>query len=214
MPIPEVSEFQPSPQTATEHTTRKIAGGVREKLRSDSDIEPIAQNERGYSGAPGHRFKMPTLKELLFRESKSERPCLSITPHFGDALLVETKPGTYSVSFRKVQYQPTNNLTALGVLLLGLQHIGIKFGCLGDHSLAMHLMQHALYIMQVHSNDYPHMPVGSRPVPLADRHKWAELAANLAPNAGAAVFVRECIDQALGPYTNLSGEEFCSGGPT
>ena len=129
-------------------------------------------------------------------------------PYAEEAFLIESEPGSYSISFRGVNYIASNDLTALGVLLFGLRPAGFNFRCIGDPTLSMHQMQQAAYILHLHANGDRYLPDGSRRISDADLAKRVESAADLAPTSDAADFVRDCVDAALGPYAYLSDDDF------
>ena len=125
-----------------------------------------------------------------------------------EAFLIETTPGHYAIKFRGVQYRDSTSETALGVLLFGLRPSGFNFRCTTDPAVTMHLMQHAAYILHLHANGDRFMNTGERRISLEDLHRWIALAVDLAPDADSAVFVRQCIDEALGPYAYLGDSEW------
>ena len=128
-------------------------------------------------------------------------------PYKESAFLVETAANTCAVKFRGVHYRETSDITALGVLLFALRPAGLDFR--GKHGLgaAMHLMQHAAYILHLHANNDRHTQTGERRIEGEDLRDWIARAMSLAPDAESAAFVRMCIDQALGPYAYLSDDE-------
>nr|WP_315232436.1 hypothetical protein [uncultured Albidiferax sp.] len=129
-------------------------------------------------------------------------------PHKEEAFLIETTPRRFAIKFRGVQYPESINDTALGVLLFGLRPSGFNFRCINDPAAAMHLMQHVAYILlHLHANGDRFTQTGERRISLEDLHRWTALAVDLAPDADSAVFVRKCIDEALGPYAYLGDSE-------
>ena len=133
-------------------------------------------------------------------------------PYKESAFLVETATNTCAVKFRGVQYRETSDITALGVLLFALRPAGLDFH--GKHGLgaAMHLMQHAAYILHLHANNDRHTQTGERRIEGEDLRGWVARAVELAPDEEGATFVRKCVDEALGPYAYLSDEELRNAG--
>jgi hypothetical protein len=129
-------------------------------------------------------------------------------PYAEEAFLIENEPGSYSISFRGINYLASNDLTALGALLFGLRPCGFNFRCQRDPSVPMHQMHQTAHILHLHANGDRNFPDGSRRISEVDLTKWVESATGLAPTAHAADFVRGCVDAALGPYAHLSDEDF------
>lgn len=125
-----------------------------------------------------------------------------------EAFLIETTPRHYAIKFRGVQYRDSTSETALGVLLFGLRPSGFNFRCINDPAATMHLMQHSAYILHLHANGDRFTKTGERRMSLDDLHRWVAMAVDLAPDAESAVFVRTCLDEALGPYAYLGDSEW------
>ena len=128
-------------------------------------------------------------------------------PYAEEAFFVETEPDMYAIKFRGVQYAATKNLTALGVLLFGLRPAGFNFRCIHDPESAVHLAQHAAYILHLHANGDRHTRSGERRISDEDLRAWIASAIGLAPDADTAAFVLKCLEQALGPWAMYSDAE-------
>ena len=128
-------------------------------------------------------------------------------PYKEEVFLTEPTDDMFAISFRGINYLPTDNATALGVLLFGLRPAGINFKCKSDMAVPMHLAQHAAYILHLHANGDRIMHDGTRRVPLEDLHRWVASAVALAPNAESADWTRKAIDEALGPYAYLDDNQ-------
>lgn len=129
-------------------------------------------------------------------------------PYKEEAFLVETEPDRYAILFRGIAYKSTDDVTALGVLLFGLRPAGFNFRCIGDPSVALHLMQHAAHILHLHANGERYMGDGTPRISLADLHSWVRSAVALAPDPKSAAWTRKVIAEALGPFAYF---EFADG---
>jgi hypothetical protein len=107
-----------------------------------------------------------------------------------------------------VQYRESINDTALGILMFGLRPSGFNVRCSTDPAAAMRWMQRAAYILHLHASGDRFMDTGERRISLDDLHQWVALAVDLTPDADSAVFVHQCIDEALGSYTYLGDSEW------
>lgn len=117
-----------------------------------------------------------------------------------DVLLSEPKPGAYQLKFKGICYKPTNNPTAVGVLLFGLRPKGIRFQCNSNPGTFMLLAHHAAHILHLHANGDRVTLDGHRRIALANLHEWVNDAVALAPDESSAEAARKLINENLGPH--------------
>jgi hypothetical protein len=114
--------------------------------------------------------------------------------------MTESSPGSFKLSFKGVDYLPTADATAAGVLLFGLRPRGVRFVAKGlTTDMFQYFALHAAYILHLHANGDLRTADGQRRVPLEDLHRWVELGVALAPTADTAIDARRLINESLGP---------------
>lgn len=113
--------------------------------------------------------------------------------------MTQTAPHTYKIKFRGIEYLPTNNPTALGVLLFGLRPFGVDYvDCSDNPSTFLALATHAATILHMYANQKPGTPADRRIDPV-DLERWAADAVALAPTTEAAIEAKRLIVENLGP---------------
>lgn len=123
-----------------------------------------------------------------------------MTHYIVDARMTESSPGSFQLSFKGVDYLPTADATAAGVLLFGLRPRGVRFVVQGSATdMFEYFALHAAYILHLHANGDRTTADGQRRVPLEDLHRWVELGVALAPTADTAIDARRLINENLGP---------------
>jgi hypothetical protein len=114
--------------------------------------------------------------------------------------MTESSAGSFQLSFKGVDYLPTDNATAAGVLLFGLRPRGVRFVVQGSATdMFEYFALHAAYILHLHANGDRTTADGQRRVPLEDLHRWVELGVALAPTEDTAIDARRLINENLGP---------------